>query len=275
MARTIDYWYNQLLTQKQNTTQLNSLNSTSKVANWNLWLYLVAVVIAALDNLFDLHKSGVDADLATLKPHSPQWYRTLALAFQYGQQTMPETDQYANTGLTADQIAAQKIIAQAAVTEVNGQLRMKVVKWVNNDYAQLTSDEFSAFTSFIQQQKDAGVNVVVTSAPPDGLQLLMDVWYDPLVLKGDGSRIDGTVATPVTDAITAYLQNLLYNGEYSNTALSDALQQVSGVKLVNIKSAMAQYGEFPFTSIDERYVPDGGYLRISAGALTINYRPYV
>jgi len=94
MARTIDYWQQQIITQKNNAPELNGLTSTSKTAMYNLWAFIVAVVIAVLDNLFDWHKSEVDTELATLKPHSLLWYRNLALRFQYGQDLIQDSDQY-------------------------------------------------------------------------------------------------------------------------------------------------------------------------------------
>lgn len=275
MARTIDYWYQQIITQKNNTTELNGLTSTSKTANYVLWAFIVAVVIAALDNLFDWHKSDVDNELATLKPHGVKWYRDLALRFQYGQELIADSDKYANTGLTADQIAAQKIITQAAVTEIDGKLRIKIVKLVDGDYAQLNGDEMTAFAAYISATKDAGVKITNDSLPPDSLKLSIDVFYNPLVLKSDGSRIDGNAATPAPDAINGYLKNLKFNGEFSNMRLVDQLQGVDGVELATIKLSQAKYGLFPFTGIDEIYIPDAGYLRISPGNLTINYRQYV
>lgn len=292
MARTIDYWYQLLLTQKTNTDGLNGLvaastatpdpnaiDSNSQVADWNLWLYVVAVIMCALDNIFDLHKSAVDADLAALKPHSLTWYQALALRFQFGQETIPDSDQYANTGLTADAITAQLIIASAAVTEVSTAtaigLRVKVVKLVGGLYTVLTGDEMLSFTAYMNLQKDAGVNIIAQSLSGDGLKLGIQIFYDPLILKSDGTRIDATDPTPVLDGINAYLQSLGYNGEYSSTRLSNYLQTISGVILPNITLAQAQYGDYPYTNIDEIYVPDGGYFQLCAGYPLITYTPYV
>jgi hypothetical protein len=292
MARTIDYWYQLLLTQKNNTAGLNGLvqnssatpdpnaiDSTSQVADWNLWLYVVAAIMCVLDNLFDGFNATMLALLASSKAHSATWYQALALRFQYGQDTIADTDQYANTGLSPDQIAAQLIIAQAAVTEVSTAtsigLRIKVVKSVAGVYTVLTDAEMAAFTAFMNKQKDAGVNIQAQSLAGDGFKLGIQIFYDALILKSDGSRIDGSTDTPVQDAINAFLQALPFNGEYANTRLSNALQLVSGVVLVNITLAQAQYGEFPFTNIDEVYVPDGGYLELAEGYPQLTFTPYV
>jgi hypothetical protein len=280
MAQTINYWYQQIIAKVQADPVLGDpetgLNSTSAVADYVLWAYIVASVIWVLDNLFDLHRASVDADLANLKPHTLTWYRNLALAFQYGQALIPDSDQYANTGLTPDQIAAQLIITQSAVVEnPDGSLRMKVVKLVDNDYAQLIDAEETAFTAYIADTKDAGVRITIDSLPPDDLTTAIDIFYDALVLNAAGVRIDGNGDTTVIDAINGYLKNLKFNGEFAKTLMEDAIQAVDGVVLVGILSAQARYGALPFTEIDEKYIPDGGYLRVIDGGFTINYRQYV
>lgn len=278
MAHTIDYWYQQIIAQKEATTELNVLDSTSSVAGFNLWAYIVAFVMCVLDNLFDDHTTEMAASFAAQKLHSLTWYQQLAKNFQYGQDTITDTDIYANTGLSTDQIAAQQIIAQAAVTEVSTAiaigLRVKVVKLVAGVYTQLITAELNAFTAYMNLQKDAGVNIIAQSLPPDGLKNSIQIFYDPLILKSDGSRIDGTSATPVLDGYNAYLKSLPFDGQYSSTRLSNFLQTVSGVVLVNISLAQAQYGAFPYTNIDEVYVPDGGYLSPAVGYPILTFTAY-
>lgn len=281
MAQTIDYWYQQIISKVQSDPVLSDvdsgLNSTSATADYKLWAYIVAFVVWTLDTLFDLHRASVDADLANQKAHTLTWYRNLALKFQYGQALIPDSDQYANTGLTPDQVAAQIIIAQSAVVEnTDGSLRMKVVQLVAGDYAQLTDDQKTAFDAFVGDTKDAGVRITIDSLPPDDLKLKLDIFYDPLVLNAAGQRIDGNSDTPVIDAVNTYLkQNIIFNGEFAKTRLEDAIQLVDGVKLVGILSAQARYGALPYSEIDEKYIPDGGYLRVTDGGFTINYRQYV
>lgn len=275
MARTIDQIYQAIITQKNNTPELDALNSTSKAAVYNLFGYIIAVVMWTLENLFDLHKSEVDDTIATKKPHTVRWYRDKALLFQYGQNLIAETDRYANTGLNDQQIAAQKIVAQAAVTEIDGKLRIKVAKASGDDLVELLDEELNAFADYIGKIKDAGVKIITDSLPADALKLTLDIWYNPLVLTSTGARIDGAASEPVKDAIKAYLKNLPFNGEFSNTKLTDQLQAVEGVVFPVIKSSQAKYGLFPFSSIDEKYIPDAGYLRIADADLTINYRQYV
>ncbi|MBC7399855.1 MAG: nucleotidyltransferase [Mucilaginibacter sp.] len=274
MARTIEEVYQTIITQKNNTAELGALNSTSKTAVYNLMCYVIAVVIVALENLFDLHKSENDAIIATLKPHTARWYRDKALNFQFGQD-LTEGGIYANVGLTSQNIAAQKIIAQAAVTEVDGRLRIKVTKASGDDLVALSALQLTAFVAYMNKIKDAGVKVINDSLAADALKLTLDIWYNPLVLTSTGARIDGSSTEPVKSAIKAYLKNTPFNGEFSNTKLTDELQKIDGVVFPVIKLSQAKYGLFPFSGIDEKYVPDAGYLRIADADLTINYRQYV
>ncbi|MFB0498715.1 hypothetical protein ABID99_004952 [Mucilaginibacter sp. OAE612] len=275
MAQTIEYWNGQIISKVNSDETLAALDHTSAVADFKLWAYIVAFVAWTVDVLFDLRAAEITDTLATKKPHTLNWYRELALRFQYGQTLLQDTDQYLNSGLSDTQIAAQKIISQAAVTEnTDGSVRMKVVKQAGGDYRQLSDDEKLAFSAYVFDTKDAGVRVHVDSLPPDDLKLVLDVYYDPLVLDGVGARIDGNGDTPVIDAVNAYLQNLRFNGEFAKTRLMDQLQAVEGVELVGILSAQSRYGIRPFSEIQERLIPDAGYLRVIEDGFTINYYPY-
>lgn len=275
MARTIEYWKQQILTAKNSRPELNELNSTSTSAVYKIFIYVVAVVMATLDSIFDLHKSEVENIVDSKSPHRLKWYRNIAFEFQYGQNWNEELESYENTGLTDEEIAAQKIINQSAVTEVYGRLRIKVIKLVEGTNTVLTVDELEAFQTYMNRRKDAGVKISCESLPADDLKLVIDVWYDPLILKSDGSRVDETELTPVPDAIRSFLNALPFNGEYVNTRLEDKLKTIEGVKFPVIKLSQAKYGSKPFANIDEIYIPDAGYLQILEANLTINYKQYV
>lgn len=271
--RSIDYWFNQIVQQKENTTQLDVLTSTSKVAVWRLFAYIIAVVCWSLDSLFDLHKTELDTLIAKEKAHGKQWYRGKALAFQYGQDVMPETDKYDNIGLSPAQIELKKIIKQAAVTAVDGRLRIKTVtENSEGDFLQLTTPQLNAFEEYINKIKDAGERIKCESLPPDDLVLNIDIFYNPLLLNADGGRIDGNSTTPVPDAINGFLKQLPFNGEYANSRLHTVLNATPGVELAVIKYAQVKYGLFPYITVDERYIPDAGYLKLNQ--LNINYREY-
>lgn len=262
MARTVTEIHNAILTDISNNSYLSGLTSTSRYAKFRQFAYIIAVAINLLEQLFDLFKADVRSDLSLLKPHTLLWYRNKALLFQYGSSLPYGTDIYDNTGKTAEQIEDEQIVKYAAVIENPGQLLFKVAKLDDDDLAALLPAELSAFETYMEKVKDAGVKIDYVSDTPDYLKLQMTIYYDPLVLDSSGQRLDGTDNEPVQTAINNYLQNLPFNAEFSKTALMDALQAVEGVELVNIANCWTKYGALNYSLITERYTPQAGYLRI-------------
>lgn len=271
MARTIDDIHRDMLGEKDLHPELSAL-SKSGASIWRLVFYIVAVAIWIHEALFDLHRSEVSDIIADMKPHTARWYATKARAFQYGDNLIPDSDQYDNIGRTDDEIAASRIVAHAAVVELERKLLIKVAK-LEDDLAPLDGVELKAFSEYIARIKDAGVQTEIISEPADNLRLDIDIYYNPLVLDASGQRLDGTGRTPVDDAIRAYLQNMPFNGQLVLAFLTDALQAVDGVVIPHLNSAEYQYGVLDYSAISVIYQPYAGYMRISEDNPPINYIP--
>lgn len=276
MARTISEIYDQIVAVKNAQPELAALDSTSKTAIWDLWAYVVAVCIWTLESLFDSHKAAVDKSISEMKPHKLRWYRDKALAFQFGQALVTDEDYYDNTGLTTEAIAAMQIIKHAAITEsAEGNLRLKVATEIDGELAPISSvgpDQYTPFVAYMNAVKDAGVKLVVSSLPADKLALNMDIYYDPLVIDATGGRLDGSSVKPVEIAIKEYLKSLPFNGEFIIAALTDKLQVTPGVVVPQVNYVNISYGGQPWTGVNARYVPYGGYLRVYDSVdLIINY----
>jgi hypothetical protein len=275
MARTITEIQNDMISRITATAGLADLNSSSKVAVWRMWTYIVAVTVWALENLFDLHKNEVNTLINEKAPHSLRWYANKAKDFQYGSELVHEEDYYDNTGLSDDEIAEKKIIAFSAVVEQAKGLRLKVARIVSDDLNALSIIQLASFEAYMNRIKDAGVNpLIIESLPADNLKLSLNIYYNPLVLDNTGARLDGTDPNPVGKKIKDYLKNLPFNGTMVLAYLVDALQQVDGVVIPHIVQAQARYGALPYTAFDVKYSPDAGYLRILNEAdLQISYTP--
>lgn len=275
MARTITEIQDDIISRVAGTAELSALNSSSRVAVWRLWTYIVAVSIWALENLFDLHKTEVTNLINEKAPHSLRWYANKAKDFQYGSELAYEEDYYDNSTLSDDQVAEQKIIAFSAVVEQSKGLRLKVARIVDGDLNALTAQQLESFETYMNRIKDAGITpLVVESLPPDNLKLELIIYYNPLVLGSDGSRLDGTNPDPVGNRIRDYLKNLPFNGTLVLAYLVDALQQVDGVVIPHIVQAQAKYGTLAYSAIPVMYNPDAGYLRVQEEEdLTITFIP--
>ena len=268
MARTIQEIQTLILQAKAQEPALNELNSTSKVAIWRLWVYIIAVAIWSLEKLFDQHRADIDKRLAELKPHTARWYRSKALAFQYGFDLLPDSDKFNNQGHTEEAIEASKIVKYSAVIESKneGRLIVKIASEQGNTLQPITDAQKQAFEAYLQEIKDAGVRLSVVNYQPDILHLQMKIVYDPLVLDSNGQSIIHATK-PVEKAIKDYLKRLPFNGELVLAHLIDALQQAEGVKIPHLVLAQSKnitsgggYGAFETIEISK--IPTAGYFTI-------------
>ena len=268
MARTIQEIQTFILQAKAQEPALNELNSTSKVAIWRLWVYIIAVAIWSLEKLFDQHRADIDKRLAELKPHTARWYRSKALSFQYGFDLLPDSDKFNNQGHTEEAIEASKIVKYSAVIESKneGRLIVKIAGEQGEQLQPITDAQKQAFEAYLQEIKDAGVRLSVVNYQPDVLHLQMKIVYDPLVLDGNGQSILHATK-PVETAIKDYLKRLPFNGELVLAHLIDALQQAEGVKIPHLVLAQSKnitsgggYGAFETIEISK--IPTAGYFTI-------------
>lgn len=279
MARTITEIQKEIITEKDRSPGLESLNSTSNTAIWRLWTYITATAIWTLENLFDLHRREIDQLLLTKKPHNLIWYKTKAEAFQFGMELKPGSDGYDNTGIDPAKVTKSRIVKHVAIVEnkTNGWMRLKAAKEVNGELQALSRtepDELGALNRYMQSVKDAGVKLLVDSLPPDRLKMHIDIYYDAMVLDANGGSLAGGSIKPVNNTIKAYLRSLPFNGAFVLATLTDRLQETTGVVIPQIHHVSVSYGTRKDVCIPVRYIPDGGYLRIYQDEdLKINYIP--
>ena len=267
MARSIQEIQELIYQAKTQEPALNELNSTSKVAIWRLWVYIISVTIWSLEKLFDLHRTDIDKRLAELTPHTARWYRSKALAFQYGFDLLPDSDKFNNQGHTEEQIEASKIVKYSAVVESeDGRLIIKIATESGGRLQPITEDQHNAFKGYIAEIKDAGVRLSIVNYQPDILHLQMKIVYDPLLLDSNGQSIIHATH-PVEEAIKNYLKRLPFNGELVLAHLIDALQQAEGVKIPHLVLAQSKNitssGEYgAFETIEISKIPTAGYFTI-------------
>ena len=247
----------------------------SKVSIENILLYIVAAAIWTHEKLFDAHKAEVENIIAQQKPHTLRWYVNKVKLFRAGQTLIEGTDEYDNEGYTAEDIEGLQVVKFAAATETDTTIYIKVATESAGVKQPLSAEQLAGLKSYIKEVKDAGVRVDVINAPACYLILGMKIYYDPMVLDATGKNTS-TAEETVKEAIKSYIENLPFNGEYSNMALTDVIQQVEGVKIVEITDAEeSRTGSAnDYTQIDVKTIPYSGYYSFDNTTLNITYRPY-
>lgn len=218
-------------------------NSFSLVSIENILFYVVASAVWLSYRLFDRHKSEIEQILREQITGTAAWYAWKARQFQYGMPLVPEKDYYDNSGLTDEQSEQKRVVKHAAAAEAADKsiLYIKVASGDDLERHKLNTSQLTAFEEYINTVSYAGVRIAVINQDGDEIQLEIDIYYDPLVLDSKGKMLDGTDKTPVQNAIRRYLNNLPFNGVYTNQALVDALQIVPGVGAVGLQSAASRY----------------------------------
>lgn len=269
MARELKDIQKIMFEAKANETALADLNSSSKVPIWRLWIFIVAFCVRTLELIFDVHRNDVEDRLLKLIPHTARWYRNKALAFQYKFDLLTDSDKYDNTGKTPAQIAASKIIKYSAVTEATEESRLiiKIATEKGDVLMPVDDEQKTAFSAYISEIKDAGVNITIINYLPDLLKLKIRIVRDALVLDSKG--MNGDAKYPVNDAIKQFMKALPFNGELSIQKLEERILAVKGVNDLSIDLAETSwidakkkdYGDWQ--PIDISKIPVSGYFAVN------------
>lgn len=237
----------------------------SKVSVINLLFYTFASAAWVVERLFEAHKAEVEARIEAAVPHRAQWYKTKTLEFMKDRTLVTDTDRYDTSGMTDDAIEAARTVKYAAAVESRDAsiLTIKVAGESGGCRAPLAADEERQLAAYLAEIKDAGVRIDLVNREPDTFDCKVDLYYDAMLLPEN-------VEAACRDAIVAYIENLPFNGEYTNMALVDALQAVEGVRIVEFKQASALSADGLRTeAIDARHIPTAGYFRAGEIDLTM------
>lgn len=240
----------------------------SKASVESVLFYIFATAAWVLENLFDEHKKEVTTRIEEILPHRPKWYRDKVLKFMKNKALITDTDEYDTEGMTEDDITAARVVKHAVATENKDAsiLTVKVAGENGGKRCQLDEETETQLAAYIAEVKDAGVRINLVNSVADVFNCEVDIYYNPMLLPEE-------VEADCRETIKSYIENLPFNGEYTNMALVDELQGVEGVKIVEFKGATtAANSETIITPINARYIPLAGYF--SAGTLTINLRVY-
>lgn len=249
----------------------------SKVSIESVLLYVVATAVWVLENLFDRHQEEV-SDTISKRAHTLVWYREKAFAFQYGYDLREDVAEYDNSSLTAEEVEASRIVKKCSCESVGSVFPSIKIKASTADGA-MTQSQLDAFTAYIGEIADAGLNVAIVSRNPDKLGLSMTVVYDPLLMDSRGTLYNDGVQHAVEKYIEEYLSSLEYNGDFYPNMLESYLMTRTGVKVANITAAWCKPDGENASNITGKlkHSPASGAFTFDnsiAYNLTITYKPF-
>ena len=231
----------------------------SRVSVESLLLYIVAVAVWVLESIVADYKSEVEHLIEAETPHRAKWYRDRTLRFMHGHELQQDTDRYDTEGMTESEIAQARVVKYAAASESpdSSILIVKVAGEKNGRRSPLDTETEHEVAAYLAEIKDAGVRISLVNRKPDRFDCELDIYYNPVLLPS-------SVEENCREAIGNYIRNM---------ALTDTLQVVEGVKIVELKTAYAQAEENGKRDlINARYVPAAGYFE--ERSITINMKAY-
>ena len=263
----------EVLTDNEKST-LPNLIAASKVALWRIRMFIMAVGIWSLEQLFDIHKSEIDQTIIDNKGGGVDWYIGIVKEFQFGF-SLNNFGEYDNDGVEESALISSKIIKHVSIINVAGTLKIKVAKEdATGNLIKLTGTEVTALILYMKRKGYAGDVLEIISRDADELKLTVDLYFNSQVLAPDGSRLDGTDDTPIQDKIQHFTRQLEFNGELILSRLEDFMELVDGAEIGKIKVAEAKFGANDYALIEERYVPDSGYFNFDILNSEINFKDF-
>lgn len=244
-------------------------NTFSTVSVENILLYIVAACVYGLEVIFDAHRAEVDERIAANVVPTVRWYHTQALAFQYGDAL--EFDEATQSFRYPVTDAEKQAVKYCAVQDAGNTIQILVSGDTGGKPSVLPDDVLTAFKAYMNSIKIAGVLLNIRSLPADSVRIRANVWIDPLVLKTDGTKIDGG-GRPVEDAVNAYLANIVYGGTFNKTKCVDAIQEAEGVTDVELLGVDAKpdSGEYGTVVTNNYTAVSGCFVSYNLNA-TLNY----
>lgn len=238
----------------------------SRVSVENLIFYIVAVATWTLESLMDIYRADVENRIEEIIPHRPKWYRDKVLLFMPDMSLIPDTDRYDTSALTETQIHERQVVkyATAEESEDASLLIIKVAGESGGERQPIDDASRVKLEAYLREIKDAGVRISVINKEADIFSCELKIVYD-------GKFSADTVEADCREAVKQYITNLPFNGEYSNMALVDCLQEVEGVNIAEvIGSKVKVIGEETETMIEVRYVPSAGYFSLADDSIIVN-----
>lgn len=237
-------------------TQFDSYYSKASIES--LLLYIAAFCAHTVEAICDAMKSDIDETLQDAVPHRLRWYASKATQWQKGFTLAEGRDTYEDT--ESDEAQSARIVTHAVATEdSSGDVTVKVAKDEDGTLAPLSDEEREQFTAYMNEVKDAGVRLAVTSKAGDTIHVTAKVLYDP-------QRTASDVRNDIMAAVRQTVEALPFNGELTAMAIEDAMQTTDGVKVV---SECGIDG-----STDGRITPDAGWFAWTDDSMTLTLEPY-
>jgi len=239
----------------------------SKASIESFLVYIVSYCAYALEFIFSKIQSELEEKISLQVPGRIEWYARTVKNYLYNFSLDDYGDFVIPDDATDADVQKAAIVKHAVAIDDQRTTRV-IIKVAGEDSSgnrcPLSKDQETALQQYILRIKYAGVKTLLINAPGDVFNCKIDIWFDPL-------RVKNEVFTDCKKAIKDYIENLPFNGVFSLMALTDVLQNVSDVRLVQILSC-SRIGADGTKTITNYSVPYAGYF--TEGDVVLNMKEF-
>lgn len=206
--------------------------STSKVAEWRLWAYVVAAAIYTFELILDLFRREIEEATDKVVSSTERWYAQMCYRFQNGHKLL--FDDKTATAYYAQDDPSARIIRRVAIAVTQKKVFTKVAKFdAQGKIVPLSADETFNFEGYMAVIKPAGDQIEVVSTTADQIRYQMEVFYDPVIPRT-------TVQANVEQAIAGFKTSLSFDGTLYAQQLLDAVMAAPGVVTIDLQALLRQ-----------------------------------
>lgn len=237
--------------------------SKKKVSDWLSWTFVVAVSIAFFEQILDIFTYNAEAIINRAGVGSPPWLIDRVKEFQFGNAVVYNS----TTGEWSYPLpASELIISRVGITRsANKVVNVKVAK--SEPPVQLTTDENTALTTYINKIGIAGSQYNIINLASDKIYISGEVTYD--------GQYSASIKVSVEAAINTLFATLSnaenFGSNVTANSIIQAIKSVAGVKDFKLLNASGRAdttvfaAKTPFynlaTSLNNlQYIPESGYV---------------
>ncbi len=247
----VDEYYTLIYNEVNSDATLDGVNSISKTAEYNLWMWLFAAMSVIVNSIWEERKSEIQSIADSAIPGTEKWLQKEVLKFQYGDVLSFDLTSAKYYYPVINDV--NQIVKRCAIQSAGSISYVKVAKLSSGSPVALSVGELTALRSYINQIKWAGMQLVVSSGNSDKLNAPLTIYFNGQVPLVDMQAL-------CEAAFTNYLANLQFNGEFSITRLIDAVQEVDNVNDVREGVVQAKIDAGTYATVSRVYVPASGYI---------------
>lgn len=233
MARTLSEIYAAAKETRDSYLELTEFSNSSKMSVLDAFTWVVAACIWAHENVMDVFKVDLAAELQNRINGTPAYYANALLKYQSGDELVISDDGTTCSYATVD--TSKRVITKVSYSEVSEEnfndktLLLKIAKGESGNYSQIDEDELLKIRAYLNNLLFAGQHAMVVSRKGDVLVPKVTAYYD-------GTAEESEIYSGIKTALNSFISGINFDGVIYAYDVINAIKSVEHITDVQIDS---------------------------------------